>query len=316
MHIIFFGSPREAADSLDTLIAAGHDIVAVYTRPDRRAGRGRTKTPTPVRVFAEKQGLPVFTPPGFRDNPRERDRMTAANADIFVVVAYGRILPADILQIPPMGVVNVHPSLLPMYRGPSPVVTTILDGQAQTGVTVMLLDEGMDTGPILAQSSPITLAGHEHAVELQARLFSEGAAMLPAVLKGLQDGTAVATPQDDSKATVTKLLERDDGEIDWSQSTVQIDRMVRAFDPWPGTFTSLDDSALKILDVKIPARTGAAGDPGKVTVRDGKLYVGTGTGPLEITRLQLEGRQGMSATDFLLGRPDIDGAILGGQSYS
>ena len=140
--------------------------------------------------------------------------------------------------------------------------------------------------------------------------------MRPALLKGLQDGTAVDTPQDDSKATVTKLLERDDGEIDWSQSTVQIDRMVRAFDPWPGTFTSLDDSALKILDVKIPAGTGAAGDPGKVTVRDGKLYVGTGTGPLEITRLQLEGRQGMSAADFLLGRPAIDGAIPGGQSYS
>ena len=150
MHIIFFGSPREAARSLETLLSVGHDVVGVYTRPDRSAGRGLAKSPTPVKLFAEQQGLPVFTP-RILDPAIEPDRMVAANADVFVVVAYGRILPAELLAVPPMGVVNVHPSLLPMYRGPSPVVTAILDGQRQTGVTVMLLDGGMDTGPVLAQ---------------------------------------------------------------------------------------------------------------------------------------------------------------------
>jgi methionyl-tRNA formyltransferase len=311
MRIIFFGSPPEAAGSLETLLSAGHDVIGVYTRPDRRAGRGLTKTPTPVKLFAEKRGLPVFTPPGRLDPAREPGRMAAANADVFVVVAYGRILPAEVLAVPPMGVVNVHPSLLPMYRGPSPVVTAILDGQKQTGVTVMLLDEGMDTGPILAQSPPVVLTGSERAGELLGRLFEAGAAMLPAVLAGLQDGTLVATPQDESKATVTRLLKRSDGEIDWSQSSEHIDRMLRAYDPWPGTFTSWNGKGLKILDAKPPGKTGAAGDAGRVIVQNGKLFVGTGTGPLEITRLQLEGRQGVSASDFLRGRPDIGGAVLG-----
>ena len=310
MRIIFFGSPREAAGSLETLLSARHDVVGVYTRPDRSAGRGLTKTPTPVKLFAEQQGLPVFTP-RILDPAIEPDRMTAANADVFVVAAYGRILPAEILRVPPMGVVNIHPSLLPMYRGPSPVVTAILDGQKQTGVTVMLLDEGMDTGPILAQSPPIVLTGNERAGELQSRLFEEGTAMLPAVLAGLQSGSAEPTPQDDSKATVTRLIKRSDGEIDWSLPVERIDRMVRAYDPWPGAFTSWNGKALKILDVNVPAGTDAAGDPGRVIVRDGKLFVGTGTGPLEIARLQREGRQGVSASDFLRGRPDIDGAVLG-----
>jgi methionyl-tRNA formyltransferase len=210
-----------------------------------------------------------------------------------------------------MGVVNVHPSLLPMYRGPSPVATAILDGQRQTGVTVMLLDEGMDTGPVLAQSPPIVLAGNERAGELQGRLFEEGAAMLPAVLDGLEDVTIVATPQDDSKATVTRLLARSDGEIDWSLPAEQIDRMIRAYDPWPGTFTSWNDKGLKILDVNLSGRIDAVDDSGRVIVNGGKLFVGTGSGPLEITRLQLEGRQGVSASDFLRGRPDIDDAVLG-----
>ena len=310
MHIIFFGSPRESARSLETLLSIGHDVVGVYTRPDRSAGRGLAKSPTPVKLFAEQQGLPVFTP-RILDPAIELDRMVAANADVFVVVAYGRILPAELLAVPPMGVVNVHPSLLPMYRGPSPVATAILDGQRQTGVTVMLLDKGMDTGPVLAQSPPIVLTGNERAGELQGRLFEEGAAMLPAVLDGLEDVTIVATPQDDSKAPVTRLLARSDGEIDWSLPAEQIDRMIRAYDPWPGTFTSWNDKGLKILDVNLSGRIDAVDDSGRVIVNGGKLFVGSGSGPLEITRLQLEGRQGVSASDFLRGRPDIDDAVLG-----
>jgi methionyl-tRNA formyltransferase len=312
MRIIFFGSPTEAADSLKSLIDAGHDVVAVYSQPDRRAGRGRIKSPTPVKAFAEARGLPTFTPKGLRNNEEELSRLTAANADVFVVVAYGRILPPKILQVPPMGVVNIHPSLLPRHRGPSPVVTAVLEGASETGVTVMLLDEGMDTGPILAQSAPVPLDGSERGEELQVALFKEGAKMLPDVLEGLQDGSITPTAQDDSVATVTRLLERSDGEIDWTLPAVQIDRMVRAYDPWPSTFTSWDGRGIKILDVAVMEESvSGAAHPGGALVLEGRLIVATGSGAIEIKRLQLEGRQATAAADFLRGQPEFDGATLG-----
>ncbi|MBP37774.1 MAG: methionyl-tRNA formyltransferase [Chloroflexi bacterium] len=309
MRIIFFGSPAEAADSLESLIGAEHVVVAVYTQPDRKSGRGRALTPTPVKIIAETHGLPVFTPKSLKDNEEDLARLVEMNADVFVVVAYGRILPPEILQIPSVGIVNIHPSLLPLYRGPSPVVTAILDGQAETGVTVMLLDEGMDTGPILAQSEPIRLRGDEKGAELQASLFKEGGALLPGVLEGLRDGSIVPTPQDESQATVTSLLERSDGEIAWSMTSEQIDRMVRAYDPWPGTFTSWDGKGLKILDARL-SRNPSSG-AGVVSTYDDRIVVGTGEGSIELKRLQLEGRQAIAAADFLRGQPDFAGAILG-----
>ena len=157
MRIIFFGSPDDAVHLLGSLITAGHDIVAVYTQPDRRVGRGRVKQATAVKIFSEQCGLDTFTPVNLRDDEVEFTRMSNIAADVFVVVAYGRILPIKVLGIPSLGVINVHPSLLPLYRGPSPVAAAILDGQSHTGVSVMLLDEGMDTGPILAQSFPLSL---------------------------------------------------------------------------------------------------------------------------------------------------------------
>ncbi|MEE8045560.1 MAG: methionyl-tRNA formyltransferase [Dehalococcoidia bacterium] len=316
MRILFFGSPAESADSLESLVSAGHEIVAVYSQPDRRAGRGRTMSPTPVKTNALKHGLQVFTPKGLRNNKEEFSRLAELNADVFVVVAYGRILPVEVLQIPSMGVVNIHPSLLPKYRGPSPVVTAILDGQAETGVTIMLLDEGMDTGPILAQSEPIGLTGNERGTDLQATLFKEGAKLLPGVLEGLQQGSITPRQQDDSAATVTRLLERADGEIDWTASAAQIDRMVRAYDPWPGTFTSWNGKGLKILEVTAggdsPADSASSASRGSVSVSGGRLFVGTASGSIEVLRLQLEGRQAVAAADFLRGQPEIDGAVLGG----
>ena len=312
MRIVFFGSPIEAATSLESLISAGHEVAAVYSRPDQRAGRGRTETPTPVKVFALERNLPVFTPNSLRNNAEEQSRLAEANADVFVVVAYGRILPPELLQVPPMGVVNVHPSLLPRYRGPSPVVKAILDGESQTGVTVMLLDEGMDTGPILAQSAPVQLAGGEKGSKLQERLFKDGIAMLPGVLKGLEDGSITPTPQDDSLATTTGLIKRSDGEIDWLLPSEQIDRMIRAYDPWPGTFTSWNGKGLKILDARMTDEPSAESiEPGRVVKIDGRLLVGTGSGPLEISRVQLEGRQAVAADDFLRGQPAFEGATLG-----
>jgi methionyl-tRNA formyltransferase len=319
MRIVFFGSPTESADSLDSLILDGHDIAAVYSQPDRRAGRGRTNVATPVKATGLDRGLSVFTPKGLRNNGEEVTRLTELHADVFIVVAYGRILPPEVLQIPPMGVVNIHPSLLPSYRGPSPVVAAILDGMSETGVTIMLLDEGMDTGPVLAQSKPIRLLGTERGAELQRTLFKEGTKLLPGALHGLQAGSITPQPQDDTLATVTSLIERGDGEINWSASAEQIDRMVRAYDPWPGTFTIWNGKGLKILEVALvrgsPFGTEASsrlGSAGSVSVTEGRLVVATSHGILEILRLQLEGRQVVPAADFLRGNPDIDGGVLGG----
>ncbi|MBN4064661.1 methionyl-tRNA formyltransferase [Dehalococcoides mccartyi] len=309
MRIIFFGSPPEAADALASLIAADHVIAAVYSQPDRKSGRGRTKSPTAVKVFAKENDLPVFTPRSLRNNEEELDRLANFKADVFVVVAYGRILPLETLQIPPSGVVNIHPSLLPLYRGPSPVVTAILDGQSEVGVSVMLLDEGMDTGPILAQSKPIQLTGKEKGSELQERLFKQGAAMLPDVLAALESGSITSQPQNDDAASVTRLLERSDGEIDWSDSSEQIDRMVRAYDPWPGTHTSWNGKGLKIVDAELSELASAG--PGVVSTHDGQTLVGCGTGTLVLKRIQMEGRQAIATADFLLGQPDFDGATLG-----
>ena len=309
MRIVFFGSPVEASGALTALIDDGHTVTAAYTQPDRKAGRGRMLRPTPVRTTAEASGIPVFTPRSLRNNPDELNRLRELNADVFVVVAYGRILPPELLEVPPMGVVNVHPSLLPKYRGPSPVVTAILDGQSETGVSVMLLDEGMDTGPVLAQSPPVKLDGTEKGAELQARLFKEGASMLPAVLNGLEDGSVQPQPQNDSLGTVSRLLDRSDGEIDWADPFEKIDRMIRAYSPWPGTFTSWGDKTLKIVDAEL-SDTPSTG-VGVVFVDGGNAFVGCGSGSILLKRIQLQGRQAVAAADFLNGQPEFDGATLG-----
>jgi methionyl-tRNA formyltransferase len=313
MRIVFFGSPAEAAESLESLIAAGHDIAAVYSQPDRKSGRGRKKTATPVKSFAIQRDLPVITPKDLRNNVEELERLIALKADVFVVVAYGRILPAEILKVPQMGVVNIHPSLLPKYRGPSPVVTAILEGDDTVGVTIMLLDKGMDTGPILAQSTPMRLSGTEKGAVLQDALFKEGASMLPNVLEGLQDGTLAAEPQDDTKASVTRLIDRSDGEIDWASPAERIDRMIRAYDPWPGTFTKWNGKGLKVLDAQISSASAsvAAAGAGVVVIDQGRVNVGTGSASIELKKVQLEGRQAIAATDFLVGQPDFDGATQG-----
>lgn len=306
MRVTFFGSPVEAVPALRILHGSGFEITAVYTRPDRPAGRSRNPVPTPVRVAAEELGLEVKTPDSLR-RPGEVAELRSLDADAFVVVAYGRILPAEALSAARLGAVNVHPSLLPKYRGPSPVATAILDGVSETGVTVMLLDEGMDTGPILRQQS-MRLDGTQKCGELTARLFELGAEMLPGVLEDLESGSLSPMPQDDAIASVTSLLKREDGDIDWSQPAVQVERMVRAYDPWPGTHTTWGGKTLKILGARVDEREG---DPGRVTVSNNEIIVGCGRGSLWVSRLQIEGRKAVDAREFLNGNPGFDGALLG-----
>ncbi len=309
MKIIFFGSPNDAVQLLDSLITAGHEIAAVYTQPDRQVGRGLTKQATAVKIFSEQCGLETFTPVSLRDDEEEFARILNIGADAFVVVAYGRILPPQILDIPPLGVINVHPSLLPLYRGPSPVSTAILDGQSYTGVSLMLLDAGMDTGPVLAQSLPINLSGRERRGELQTRLFKESKSLLLDVLTQLDLGTITPVIQDNAAASMTQLLRRSDGEIDWTTSAVYIERMVRAYDIWPGTFTTWNGKNVKILESQLI--DGPTTNPGEVVLNSGHLNVSTGDGLLEIIQLQLEGRQAAMAPDFVRGYPQINGVILG-----
>ena len=317
MTLVFFGSPEDAVPALNYLLDAGHNVAAVYTRPDREAGRSRQPRQTPVRVAAEARGLTVETPRSLRDEETQR-KLAALQADIFVVVAYGRFLPPEVLAIPRLGVVNIHPSLLPRHRGPSPVSTAILEGDATTGVSLMLLDQGMDTGPLLAQSEPVSLDGSERAGELTARLFATGAKMLSDTLTSLESGSITPEPQDESAATVTRLIEKDDGRIDWSQGAAHIERVTRAFDPWPGAFTSLRGRLLKVIaaqvmlpdEYAVPSDTHAA-VPGTVSVRDRRLLVTTGNGELELLSVQPEGRRPVTAGDLINGTPDLHGAVLG-----
>ena len=309
LTVVFFGSPPEAVESLSVLTAAGFEIASVYTRPDRPAGRGSRLTPTAVKAWAMKKGLDVRAPEDLRSREVLR-HLTGTNADAFVVAAYGRILPPAVLDIPPLGVINVHPSLLPKYRGPSPVQTAILDGVPATGVTIMQLDEGMDTGMILRSSGPVPLDGTERTGELMARLFLIGARMLPGVLIDLADGRLTPMPQDDSAASVTRMVKRGDGEADWRRPAGYVERMVRAYDPWPGVFTTWYARTLKILDASVAEDGSSQRPPGTVfRYRDG-MAVATGEGALELRRVQLAGRRAADAHDFLNGHPEISGAVL------
>lgn len=310
LKVTFFGSPEDAVPALEKVLEAGHEVVAVYTRPDRAAGRSRRSRPTPVRVAAESRGIHVETPKSLRDSAVQ-ERLRSFDADLFLVVAYGRILPPEVLGVPRLGVVNIHPSLLPHYRGPSPVSTTILNGDAETGVTVMLLDEGMDSGPLLAQSDPVKLAGDERTGPLTAQLFEIGAGMLPEVIDGLDNGSLKPVAQDESHVTVTSLINKENGHIDWSKSAAEIERMTRAFDPWPSAFTSLQGKNLKVIVAAVGDSPGTDRLRGSVQVRDRRVFVATGELELELLQLQPEGKRPMSAQDFINGTPDLDGAVLG-----
>lgn len=307
-RIIFFGTPDPAAKALRALVKDGHEVTAVFTRPDRISGRSRKPRPTPVNEVAVELGLPVRTPRSLRGDD-VLNTLADTPADIFVVLAYGRILPPAILALPRRGVLNVHPSLLPLYRGPSPVVTAIRDGASETGVSVMLLDEGMDTGPVIAQSASVPITEADTAESLTDRLFTMGVDLLAEVIPAWERGDIEAVPQDDALATVTRLVEKSDGELDFGMPALQIARAIRAYHPWPGTFTRWDGNLLKILEASVSG-AGEGDRPGVVSINDGRLIIGTGEGSLDVERLQLEGRGAVSAAEFLRGYPALEGACL------
>ena len=306
MRLVFMGTPAFVVPVLEALLAEAEvQVVGVYTQPDRPRGRGRTVELTPVKSAGVNLGLPVFQPASLR-SARAQQELAGLRPDVILVAAYGRFLPPEVLDLPPHGCLNLHPSLLPKYRGPSPVVTTILDGEAVTGVTLMQLDEGMDTGPILAQQE-YPLNGDETAADLTEALFRTGAQLLLDNLEALAAGKLPAQPQDDSRASVTRKLERADGLADWTRSAVTLERQRRAFTPWPGLTAHWQDKSLRLLDVaplNRPDLTGA--DPGLVVSlpsEETPAGIITADGILGLKSVQLEGRRATSIAEFLRGYP-------------
>ncbi|MDQ5952385.1 MAG: Methionyl-tRNA formyltransferase [Patescibacteria group bacterium] len=294
MKIAFFGTPAFAAEFLKGLInEPNFEVVAVVSQPDEPVGRKKILTAPPTKMVATAQGIPVFQPTKLKDESFQA-ALQATGAEIGVVVAYGRILPEAVLSMFPLGCINVHPSLLPKYRGPSPIIAAIANGDQETAVTIMKLVSEMDAGPILAQST-FELAADETQTSLTGKVVEIGVPLLIETLKGFASGTITATEQDHSKATFCKLLTREDGVIDWSQPAQAIDCKVRAHNPWPGTSTG----NLKIFKAIISDRNLPAAER---LIENGRLFIGTGTSALEIIELQPAGGKRMLASDFLRGR--------------
>ena len=301
MRLVFMGSPDFAVPALRALVAAGHEVLAVYCQPPRPAGRGQATQPCPVHRAAAELGIAIRHPAKLRGNDEALAEFRAWDADAAVVAAYGLILPGAWLAAPLRGCINIHASLLPRWRGAAPIHAAILAGDAETGVTIMQMDEGLDTGPMLLRGAvPIGPSArltevHDALADLGARLILEALAKNPA-----------PAPQPEEGATYAPRLTRADGRIDWTQPTEAIERQVRAFDPWPGTFTTLGTEVLKVLEAEVVSGEGEAG-----TVLDEQLAVACGAGALRILKLQRAGRGALRAEDFLRGLAVPAGSRLG-----
>lgn len=304
------GTPAFAVPSLDALLGRGHDVVGVFTQPDRPAGRGRRLRPSPVKEFAERHELPVFQPSSLRSDPEACAGIADLAPDAIVVAAYGLFLPGVVLEAPRYGCLNIHPSLLPKYRGPSPVISAILEGEETSGVTIMLLDEGMDTGPILAQRE-VAIAKSETSDKLTLRLFELGADLLVQTLDEWASGLITPSSQDDDDATITRLLKREDGLIDWSEPADAIDRRVRALTPWPGAFTTWQGRTVKILRGRAATGDHQAHAGTVFLGEDDRVLVIAGSGAVELMEVQLEGRSRSVASDFARGQREFVGSVLG-----
>lgn len=307
-RVVFMGTPGVAVPVLDALQECPEvEVAAIYTPPDRKRGRGQTLEASPVKQRGEELGIPVVQPNSFR-GAEVVAVLKSYEPDVVVVAAYGRLLPPEVLAIPHFGCLNLHPSLLPKYRGPAPVAGAILAGDDVTGVSLMLLDQGMDTGPVIAQRErPIDES--DNSATLTETLFIDGAALLVESLRGWTGGSIPAVDQNDDLATYTSKLERGDGLADWDLSAITLSQRQRAYTPWPGLYTSWAGKELKLLDVT-PVH-GADTEPGLVADAEGAdIAIGTGEGLLVVRRLQLEGRRATGAQEFMRGYPEFKGARL------
>jgi len=312
MKIVFFGTPAFSLPFLQELMQDKNmEVIGVVTQPDKPADRGQKPQSSPVKLMAQEHGIKVFDFASLR-TPEAVSALEVLKADAFVVVAYGKIIPESILHLTRLGCINVHPSLLPRHRGPSPMPWTILEGDIVGGITIMQLDAGMDTGPILTQEQ-IPIDPNETMETLQAKVHLIGPPLLIKTLKLFATGAIHPQPQDDSKATITRLLEKEDGKIDWKKSAKLLERQWRAFEPWPGIWTvwMRKGKAVRLLLKELSVVSKSCSIPGRVHVtQDNNLFVETGEEYLEIHRIQPEGKSVMSADAFVRGYRDIDGVTL------
>jgi methionyl-tRNA formyltransferase len=307
LRVVFMGSPGFAVPSLEYLVLGGYLIAAVYTQPDRTGGRGRSLTASPVKEAALALGLPVVQPESLKA-PGAVKQLADFKPEIIVVAAFGQLLPKAALELPRLGCLNVHPSLLPKFRGASPVAAAILAGEEFSGVSIMLLDEGMDSGPVLARAQ-VPIADSDTTASLGAKLSLVGAGLLGEVMVGWIRGELKPQPQDESQASYCQPITKDEGEIDWKLSAIDIWRRVRAFYPWPGCFTKWRGKTLKIIEA-MPSIAQTPAKAGEVVALDSGFGIGSGDGILNILRVQLEGKQALSAAEFLRGQRDFIGAVL------
>ena len=309
MRIIFMGTPEFAVPSLTAMLEHGEEVVAVVTQPDRPRGRGRKVVPSPIKMVAEKAGLDVLQPTKIRTEGF-LDELRSYRPDLIVVTAYGRILPKSLIELPPYGTINVHASLLPKYRGAAPIQWAVINCEKETGVTIMQMDEGLDTGDILHPGS-LPIAEDDTAGTLAEKLAGLGGQLLIEALDRLREGTLVAVQQDDSQATLAPPLEKENGRIQWEMPAERISGLIRGLDPWPTAYTFLDGERYRFFRPKVLAE-GVAAKPGTLVkvAREG-LHVATGDGLLAVAEVQREGGRRMPVQAFLQGNPLNEGIVFG-----
>ncbi|HIS69662.1 MAG TPA: methionyl-tRNA formyltransferase [Candidatus Gallacutalibacter stercoravium] len=298
MRIVFMGTPAFAVPCLQALVEAGHEVCGVFTQPDKPKGRGYHLIAPPVKEYAITKNIPVFQPQKMRDG-EALAQLEQLQPEIIVVVAYGKLLPPDILQLPPKGCVNVHASLLPKYRGAAPIQWSVLNGEKITGVTTMMMDEGLDTGDML-ESEQTEIGAEETAGELQERLAPLGAKLLVRTLEKIQAGTAVRTKQEDSLSCYAPMLQKSLSPIDWNKPADAVHNLVRGLNPWPGASTVLEGKQLKIHRATLAQGSGA---PGEVLSLDPFVVACGDQRALQLQEVQYEGKKRMPAQDFLRGHP-------------
>ncbi len=309
MRIIFMGTPDFSVGTLEALCDAGHDIVLAVTQPDKPKGRGKAMQFSPVKEAALARGIEVFQPEKVR-NPECVKFLTNLKPDVIVVVAFGQILPKDILELPPYGCINVHASLLPKYRGAAPIQWAVIDGEAVSGVTTMRMDEGLDTGDMILKEE-VVLSKKETGGSLFEKLSSVGAKLCVETLDALADGSAVFTPQNHEAATKVGLIHKKFGLVDWHKSAAEIERLIRGLNPWPSAYTTLGGKTLKLWDATVCEGRTDAPCGTVVSVSKDAFFVQTGEGVLQLNEVQLEGKKRMACDAFLRGFSLKEGEILG-----
>lgn len=307
LSVVFAGTPQFSVPALEALVGSRHRVAAVYTQPDRPAGRGQHLSVSAVKQCAIGHGLHVEQPATLRD-PAAIQRLAAWQADVMIVVAYGLILPSTVLSIPPLGCINIHGSLLPRWRGAAPIHRALLAGDSQTGVTIMKMDAGLDTGPMLLErATPI--GELDTSASVHDRLAALGAEALLQALDGILDGSLKPTPQPDAGATYAAKIRKEEAVLDWTLAAEQLDRQVRAFNPWPVAEARFNGQQLRVWESRVTGETTSA-SPGTVLASDASgIRVATGRGVLSLTRVQLAGRKTVTAAEFLNAHR-LDGVVL------